>query len=48
MGLDKSVKTSSAGIMSNASIVQPHTMSQSIAEMSENGQSFVMSLTSEG
>ena len=36
----------SGTINSSASIVQPHTNSQSIAEMTD--QSFVMSLTSEG
>ena len=39
-------KQSSGTINSSASIIQPHTNSQSIAEMSD--QSFVMSLTSEG
>ena len=40
-------QVSSPTIKSNASIVNPHEASQSIAEMSE-GKSFVMSLTDEG
>ena len=50
MVVGKDIQTSTDGtIKSNASILQPHTASQSVAEMTDSeGRSFVMSLTTEG